>query len=93
LRLGLESLIANLIQAPPYSLPADEAATLATWLGDGLVAHYAGDEVMPADALAESQALLANPGFVEQLAGVMLLSIWTDLAPLDNQVTIDLATR
>jgi 3',5'-cyclic AMP phosphodiesterase CpdA len=93
LRLGLESLIANLIQAPPYSLPADEAATLAPWLGDGLVAHYAGDEVMPADALAESQALLANPGFVEQLAGVMLLSIWTDLAPLDNQVTIDLATR
>ena len=93
LRVGLESLITDLIQTPPYSLPADQAAAIAPWLGDGLVAHYAGDEVMPADALAESQALAATPGFTVELAGAMLLSIWTDLPPPDNQVTIDLAAR
>jgi hypothetical protein len=34
-----------------------------------------------------------SPGSVEQLAGAMLLSIWTDLAPADNEVTLDLAAR
>jgi hypothetical protein len=82
-----------LIQAPPCSIPADEAATLSPWLGDGLVAHYAGDEVMPADALAESQTLLVAPSFVEQLSGSMLQSIWTNLPPADNTVTLDLAAR
>jgi 3',5'-cyclic AMP phosphodiesterase CpdA len=93
LRLGLETLIAGLIEAPPYSISPDEAATLAPWLGDGLVAHYAGDEVLPADALVESQTLRAAPGMVEQLAGTMLQSIWTDQPPADNTVTLDLAAR
>jgi hypothetical protein len=29
----------------------------------------------------------------EQLAAVMLQSIWTDLHPADNDVTLDLAIR
>jgi hypothetical protein len=66
---------------------------LSPWLGDGLVAHYAGDEVMPADALAESQTLLSTGSFVEQLSGTMLQSIWTDLTPADNTITLDLAAR
>lgn len=93
LRLGLETLISSLITQPPYSLAPDKAAALAPWLGDGLVAHYAGDEVMPADARAESQVLLATPDFVQQLAGTMLQSIWTDLAPADNTITLDLAAN
>ena len=93
LQLGLETLIASLIEAPPYSIPADEAANISPWLGDGLVAHYAGDEVMPAAALAESQTLLAASTLVEQLAGTMLQNIYTDLPPPDNTVTLDLAAR
>ena len=94
LRLGLESLIANIIEGPPYSISPDEAALLSPWLGDGLVAHYAGDEVMPADALVEAQALMSSSaGFYQQLSGAMLQSIYTDLPPADNTVTIDLATR
>jgi hypothetical protein len=92
LRLGLESLIAELIQSPPYSLPAERAASLAPWLGDGLVAHYVGDEVMPAEVSTESQSLLASGNLVEQLAGLMLQSIWTDLPTVDNDVTLDLAS-
>jgi hypothetical protein len=93
LRLGLESLISSLIEAPPYSMSAETAARISPWLGDGLVAHYAGDEVMPADAQAEVQTLLSSTDFVEQLSGAMLQSIWTDLPPSDNTVTLDLAAR
>jgi hypothetical protein len=93
LRLGLETLITTLIEAPPYSVSATDAGQLAPWLGDGLVAHYAGDEVMPADALAMSQTLKASGDSVKVLSGTMLQSIWTDLPPPDNTVTLDLAAR
>ena len=70
-----------------------EASDLAPSLGDGLVAHYAGDEVMTADAAAKAQVLMASPDFVMSLSGTMLQSIYTDLPPPDNTVTLDLATR
>jgi hypothetical protein len=93
LRSGLEELIAGLVEQPPYSLSADDATRLSPWLADGLLAHYAGDEVLPADASAESQALRASGDFVHQLTGSMLLSIYTDLVPADNNLTVDLSAR
>ena len=93
LRVGLASLIASLIEAPPYSIATSEAATLSPWLGDGLVAHYAGDEFYTTAAQSEAQSLMSSAGLVEQLAGTMLQSIYTDLPPADNVVTIDLSTR
>jgi predicted phosphodiesterase len=93
LRIGLEGLITGIITQPPYSVSATDAAQLGPWLGDGLVAHYVGDEVMPADALVESQTLLSAKDFVHQLAGSMLQSIYTDLQPSDNDVTLDLSLR
>ena len=93
LRLGLESLIAKLIEAPPYSVSPSDAGDLSPWLGDGLVAHYAGDEVMPADAAAKAQTLKSSSDFVMNLSGTMLQSIYTDLPPPDNTVTLDLAAR
>jgi 3',5'-cyclic AMP phosphodiesterase CpdA len=93
LRLGLETLITKLIEAPPYSVSPTDASDLAPYLGDGLVAHYAGDEVMPADAAAKAQELMSSTDFVMSLSGTMLKSIYTDLPPPDNAVTLDLATR
>jgi hypothetical protein len=93
LRLGLETLITTLIEAPPYSVAPADAGQLAPWLGDGLVAHYAGDEVMPADAQVEAQTLMSSIDPVKRLSGSMLQSIWTDLPPPDNTVTLDLAAR
>ena len=93
LRLGLETLITNLVQQPPYSMSADNAGQVSPWLGDGLVAHYAGDEVMPANVPAEVQTLLSSGVGVEALTGAMLQSIWTDLPPADNAVVLDLASR
>ncbi len=93
LRKGLESLITTLIEQPPYAVAPTDAGQLAPWLGDGLVAHYAGDEVMPADAQAEAQTLKSSSDGVMQLSGTMLQSIWTDLPPPDNSGTLDLAAR
>ncbi len=93
LRKGLESLITTLIEQPPYAVAPADAGQLAPWLGDGLVAHYAGDEVMPADALTEAQTLKSSSDGVMQLSGTMLQSIWTDLPPPDNTGTLDLAAR
>ena len=70
-----------------------DASQTAPWLGDGLVAHYAGDEVMPADVPQEVQTLQSSSGYVMKLSGTMLQSIWTDLPPSDNTVTLDLAGR
>jgi hypothetical protein len=94
LRIGLESLIANLISAPPYSLA--DASAIAPWLGDGLVAHYAGDEDIihaDPDPSGEIQTLQSSTSTFVKLAGTMLRSIWTDLPPADNTVTLDLSTR
>jgi 3',5'-cyclic AMP phosphodiesterase CpdA len=93
LRMGLENLITTLIEQPPYSVAPADASQLAPWLGDGLVAHYAGDEVMPADAQAEAQTLMSSSDGVMRLSGTMLQSIYTDLPPPDNAVTLDLAAR
>ncbi|MGB8296315.1 MAG: metallophosphoesterase [Polyangia bacterium] len=90
---GLDQYIASLITAPPYSIDAAEAQQISPWMAEGLVAHYAGDEVMPADAQADIQSLSAAPGISIQLAATMLQSIWTDLPPPDNNLTLDLATR
>jgi len=102
LRMGLETLITTLIEVAPYSVAPTNASQLAPWLGDGLVAHYAGDEVMPMPADAsdgqpnvqsEIQALQSSSNTVMQLSGMMLQSIWTDLPPSDNTVILDLSAR
>ncbi|MBN2371626.1 MAG: metallophosphoesterase [Vicinamibacteria bacterium] len=92
-RLRLVPLTAELIQSPPYSLPAKRAAEIAPWLADGLVAHYLGDEAISPDVRAQIQSLFVSGRLVEQLAAVMLQSIWTDLPPADNDVTLDLAVQ
>lgn len=93
LRLGMETLIPKLIVQAKYAITEKQAAAISPWLADGLVAHYAGDEVMPANVPDEARKWLASGIGVEMLAGVMLQSIWTDLPPADNAVTLNLAAR
>jgi 3',5'-cyclic AMP phosphodiesterase CpdA len=93
LRIGMETLIPQLIVQAKYAITDSQAAEISPWLADGLVAHYAGDEVMPANVPGEVGQLLVSGVAVKQLAGVMLQSIWTDLPPTDNAVTLNLAAR
>ena len=62
-------------------------------MAEELVAHYADDEVMPADMQANIPPLRAAPGISTQLAATMLASVWTDLPQPDDNLTLDLATR
>jgi len=57
------------------------------------VAHYAGDEVMPSDMQVNIQSLSTATDYPTKLAGMLLESVWTDLPPPDNSVSLDLATR
>jgi DNA repair exonuclease SbcCD nuclease subunit len=93
LRIGMEALIPKLIVQAKYTITDSQAAEISPWLADGLVAHYAGDEVMPASVPNEVGTLVTSGISVELLAGVMLQSIWTDLPPADNTVTLNLAAR
>jgi 3',5'-cyclic AMP phosphodiesterase CpdA len=90
---GLDQYIASLITVPPYSISADQAQQISPWMAEGLVAHYAGDEVMSSDTQADIQTLRATGDIHTALAATMLQSIWTDLPPPDNNLTLDLATR
>jgi 3',5'-cyclic AMP phosphodiesterase CpdA len=93
LRLGLEELITRILTSPTYQISPEDAAQIAPFLGDGLLVHYVGDEVMTPDVLVEAQALKATGSLYKALAGTMLQSIYTDLPPADNDVVIDLAAR
>jgi predicted phosphodiesterase len=66
-----------------YRLDDATATFLAPYFRDGWMAHYAGDELMPA-GLMNVISTLPSP-----LDGA-LYSIWTDLPPADNQLYIDL---
>jgi hypothetical protein len=93
LRGGLETLIPTLMVETKYVTNESDATAIAPWLADGLVAHYAGDEIMPAPVPGEVQTLLGSGTTVGVIAGVMLQSIWTDLPPADNTMVLDLAAR
>ena len=91
LRADVARSLSNLLQAPPYSLSADTVASISPWLVDGFVAHYAGDEVMPADVPGEVQSLLSSGNGVQIMAAMMLTGIWTDLPPADNDLVLNLS--
>jgi hypothetical protein len=72
-----------------FQLPEAQAASVAPWVADALVANYAGDE----QPSAETQALLGNligsPEPMHSL-GLILGGIWTDLPPADGELVISL---
>jgi hypothetical protein len=90
---GLDQYIASLIAAPPYSISADQAQQISPWMAEGLLAHYAGDEFMSSDTQVNIQTLRSTGDIHTALAATMLTSIWTDLPPPDNNLTLDLAAR
>lgn len=93
LRADVSRSLSHLLEEPPYSLSADTVTRISPWLADATVAHYAGDEVMPADVPGEVQSLLSSGSSVQMMAGMMLRSIWSDLPPADNDLVLNLADR
>jgi hypothetical protein len=87
---GLKGLIVNQLTTSGL-MDTSTAQSIAPVIAIALEVHYAGDEP-PADALAQQVAsLLKSSGTPAGVAwGDSLLSLHTDLAPADNNVTLDL---
>jgi hypothetical protein len=57
------------------------------------MAHYAGDEGTPGAYTQQvMSSLLSSTNATEQLFGVVMQSIWTDPAPADNNVILNIRT-
>jgi 3',5'-cyclic AMP phosphodiesterase CpdA len=85
----LDGYIGFAISQPPYSLPDPLVTIGAPLLRNGFMAHYAGDEKITSDELAKDDAF---GQFVPPL-GDALTSLWTDLAPADNNLVITLPAQ
>jgi 3',5'-cyclic AMP phosphodiesterase CpdA len=88
---GIASIATRTIMK--YGVDEKEAAMLAKQVAEAFAAHYAGDESLAAGKDPIQQSGLSLPGwFVIQFRKDLVIGLWQDLPPSDNNVTIDLKT-
>jgi 3',5'-cyclic AMP phosphodiesterase CpdA len=88
---GIEGIATKAIMG--YKVNKAEAEKLAGQVAQAFVAHYAGDEKLPAGQEAMQTSGLSIPGWVVvNFRKDLVIGLWHDLPPPDNNVTIDLKT-
>ncbi|MDO9333105.1 MAG: metallophosphoesterase [Dehalococcoidales bacterium] len=88
---GIVSIAARAIE--DYGVKSDAAEKLAKQVGAAFLAHYTGDEILPAGQAAISSEGTGFMGWIVVFARKGLVKeLWRDLSPPDNNVTIDLKT-
>jgi len=88
---GIEGIATHTIMG--YKVNQAEAEKLAGQVAQAFVAHYSGDESLPAGQEALQSSGLSIPGLVVVLFRKnLVIGLWNDLPPPDNNVTIDLKT-
>ena len=76
-----------------YGVAGPEAQNLAAQVARAAVAHLAGDEKLPAGQPAIQENGLSLPAWIGvQFKKGLVDSLWRDLPPPDNDVTLDLRT-
>lgn len=82
----------NLIKAElqQYGIDATIAALVTPTIVDAFKAHYAGDELISPQDQAVITMASSYPGMSDYAS--LLQSLFTDLPPADNDITIDLNT-
>lgn len=76
-----------------YKVGQTEAESLAPQVAAAFLAHYSGDENLPAGQEIIRSKGLTLPGWVVvTFRKGLLVSLWHDLAPADNALTINLKT-
>lgn len=73
-----------------YGFSQAEAQLFAPCVAEAFLAHYAGDESPSSEAQALTYMLLQSGDPKKVFLGQSIGSLWTDLAPLDNNGTLDL---
>jgi hypothetical protein len=82
---------ANMIAG--YGVDQAEAQKLAGQVAAATIAHLAGDEKLPAGQKAIQESGLSLRAWAGvQLRKDLVESLWKDLPPPDNNVTLDLKT-
>jgi hypothetical protein len=75
-----------MLMNPPYNVPEDVATQIAPVFADGMLAHFAGDETLSAEANEKIKAISAiSPDLANIIYG-----LYTDLPPKDNDLIVDL---
>ncbi|MEI7831033.1 MAG: metallophosphoesterase [Prolixibacteraceae bacterium] len=87
---GTKTISYYMLSAPPYNIPGASisALQLDRIMANSIVAHYAGDESTSSSDNTDIQTVKT---MIPSL-GLALQGVWTDLAPSDNNVTINLTT-
>lgn len=81
--------LAQSLLVTQYGLDTTSAANFAPAFAQTFIAHYAGDEQLTDPAtITTLNTMTASGNATIRNLGLALTSIWTDLAPADNTVTI-----
>ena len=83
---GFEFQAKYMLMNPPYNVPEEVATQIAPVFANGMLAHFAGDETISAEAATQIQAISEiSPDLANIIYG-----LYTDLPPADNKLVIDL---
>jgi len=90
LSTGMRTISYYMLNSAPYNVPAAaiNAYKLDSIFSNVFIAHYAGDE----SPLATDNVNIQTVNSVSPTLGGAIQSVWTDPAPKDNNITIDLKT-
>ena len=90
LSTGMRTISYYMLNSAPYNVPAQaiNAYKLDSIFSNAFIAHYAGDETPGSTDNANIQTVKS----VSPTLGGAIQSVWTDPAPKDNNITIDLKT-
>jgi hypothetical protein len=88
---GIQGIATRVIMS--YKVDQAEAEKLAEQVAQAFIAHYAGDENLPPGQEAMQTNGLSIPGRVVVIFRKdLVIGLWQDLEPPDNNITIDLKT-
>jgi len=82
----MDGIFTYMLSNNPYNVPLVTATQIAPLFRNAFMAHYAGDEHITPEEQAEDDYV----GQLNSQLGMVLHSIWTDLAPADNQYSINM---
>lgn len=89
---GLHILAMELLTAPPeeggFGVSSIQARLVAPLAVDAFAAHYAGDEVPSEATMYTINQFLESGDSTRIIMGQILLGMWTDLPPSDNDASL-----
>ena len=93
LQTGMTGIVGYQLSHPPYNLTEPTLTYITGLVVPAFMAHYAGDESPDTTTKATYMSMIGSPNPVTHGLGLSLYSLWTDLAPTDNNLTISIGSK